>query len=319
MDSKNKVEQLKNNIKQQLSSLINKDYVYLDLPYHNNIGDSLIWKGTLSFLKHIPFKCLYSTNYSNYQDKRMDSFSLILFHGGGNFGDLYPLLNEFRKKVIAAHPKQEILILPQTVFYKEKSHLLEDADFYNKYSNITICARDKLSYSILRQYFVNNRILLVPDMAFCINLNTDTDKRTGRVLYLKRNDIERININTSLFPRNVEIHDWPVLEKEPLLNKSCRYLSMIFEKSDSILKLHLSALLEDFLWKKILKSYNIKRGIDFLSSYDKIYTSRLHVAILGILLNKPRIYLLDNNYGKLRSFYETWLSDLDSVEYLVND
>ena len=34
-----------------LLPLINEDYVLLDLPYHSNIGDILIWQGELELLK----------------------------------------------------------------------------------------------------------------------------------------------------------------------------------------------------------------------------------------------------------------------------
>ena len=36
-------------IESTLSPLIDGDYVYWDLPYHINIGDTLIWQGTLDF------------------------------------------------------------------------------------------------------------------------------------------------------------------------------------------------------------------------------------------------------------------------------
>lgn len=29
----------------------------MDLPYHENIGDTLIWQGKMEFLKKLPHKC----------------------------------------------------------------------------------------------------------------------------------------------------------------------------------------------------------------------------------------------------------------------
>lgn len=40
-----------------LTPLIDNDYVYLDLPYYENLGDLLIWEGTLNFLKETGHKC----------------------------------------------------------------------------------------------------------------------------------------------------------------------------------------------------------------------------------------------------------------------
>lgn len=59
----------------------------------------------------------------------------------------------------------------------------------------------------------------------------------------------------------------------------------------------------------------IKMGIDFFSKYDAIYTTRLHGLILAILMNK-KIYLLDNNYGKIKNFYNTWLKDFEGITIL---
>ena len=59
----------------------------------------------------------------------------------------------------------------------------------------------------------------------------------------------------------------------------------------------------------------IAQGVEFVSQYKNIYTTRLHVAILSILLNKP-FFFFDNSYGKNSSFFDTWLFDLDNVEFI---
>ena len=40
--------------------------------------------------------------------------------------------------------------------------------------------------------------------------------------------------------------------------------------------------------------------MDMVSRFDRIYTNRLHVAIMSLLLNK-KTYVSDNSYGKLKS------------------
>ena len=60
----------------------------------------------------------------------------------------------------------------------------------------------------------------------------------------------------------------------------------------------------------------IAQGVKFVSQYKNIYTTRLHVAILSILLNKP-FFFFDNSYGKNSSFFDTWLFDLDNVEFIA--
>lgn len=321
MDSEEKILQLRAILKETVTPLIDRDYVYLDLPYYFNIGDTLIWEGTRSFLKTIPYKCLYTTNYSNYNDSKVDKSSIILFQGGGNFGDLYPELNNFRKEVILKHPDQKVIILPQTVTYQDKKNLLKDAEFYKDYPNVTICARDKVSYGILKEYFVNNKILLLPDMAFFIDIDERFRKRIipGKTLYLKRTDKEFVDLYKDIIPNNAEIHDWPTFEPNiyiRLCYSVCRRISGFLRKIDAIAQTSLAAKYDDYVWQNILRIFNVRLGYNFLAPYEIIYTTRLHVLILSILLRKSHINILDNKYGKLSSFYQTWLSDLSSIRYL---
>lgn len=62
MNIKEKKEQLMDLISSNLTPLIDNDYVYLDLPYYNNLGDTLIWEGTKNFLKALRYRCLYATD-----------------------------------------------------------------------------------------------------------------------------------------------------------------------------------------------------------------------------------------------------------------
>lgn len=55
-----KKQQLMNIIKQELTSYIDNDYVFFDLPYYNNLGDTLIWEGTKCFLKTLSHTDAYT-------------------------------------------------------------------------------------------------------------------------------------------------------------------------------------------------------------------------------------------------------------------
>ena len=59
----------------------------------------------------------------------------------------------------------------------------------------------------------------------------------------------------------------------------------------------------------------IREGVKQISQYENIYSTRLHAAILSVLLEKQFV-LFDNSYGKNSSFYETWLNDLDDVKFI---
>ena len=78
-----KCRQLKFYIEKQLIPLIKNDYVLWDLPYHENIGDMLIWRGELAFLKQIPYKKIDSCSLFTYKRNYLSDKTVILLNGGG--------------------------------------------------------------------------------------------------------------------------------------------------------------------------------------------------------------------------------------------
>lgn len=306
-----KVQELRQIINQQLLPLINNDYIYVDLPYYENLGDTLIWEGTLNFMKQIPFKCLYSTNFEYYKRPTLDKNVVIVLQGGGNWGDLWVVHHEFRKRVIMDFPENPIVVLPQSVFYQDKANLKKDIEFYNFYPNITICVRDKKSYDILSDN-LNNQIRLVPDMAFFVNTSSYKLKSVvnNRILFAKRNDKEiRDDMDLSILPANAEIHDWPTLEVFPEYQKKLEKICRFFCKIDNLFSINTVSYVTDWYWKHVIRPYNVKTAIRFVDNYSVIYSTRLHISILAILLNKE-LYVLDNNYSKTKNYFDTWLSDI---------
>src|SRR5690606_6141637 len=111
----------------RLSPLIDRDFVYLDLPYHDNIGDTLIWEGTRHFIQHLPFRCRYSSAIETFKASQIKPNDIILLHGGGNFGDLWYKHQQFRLDILAQYKDHRIILLPQTVYYQDKEQLEQDA------------------------------------------------------------------------------------------------------------------------------------------------------------------------------------------------
>ena len=186
-----KVAQLKEIIDSNLRDLIDDDYLLLDLPYYQNIGDTLIWAGELEFLQTFRYRCLNKgfryTNTSHVTDS-----TLILMQGGGNFGDLWRQHQEYRLSVIEKYARNKILIFPVTVGYESMETMKYDAAHMARHPNLTICVRDVVSYQLLKSNFKNN-ILLVPDMAFYIpaeKLNRFRLPEIDKILLLKRTDKE---------------------------------------------------------------------------------------------------------------------------------
>lgn len=312
MKATEKIPQLKKIIAELLTPLINSDYVLLDVPYYTNIGDTLIWEGTREFLKTLPYKCLYTASVETYKYRPLPKDTVILLQGGGNFGDLWRRHQEFRQDVIKAYPNNRIIILPQTVFYNDDSVFAEDAKMLNSHKDLHICARDTKSLDYLKKALSCN-LLLVPDMAFCISqktLDRYKQKETDKALFLKRNDQELCEYDFSSYiaekVEQLHIGDWPTMEKE---FKTKVYLDKLVFHKEQLKRI------PDIYADLVFRPHQVKKGVEFVSQYKKVYTTRLHVAILSVLLDK-KIVFFDNSYGKNRSFYETWLKDVEKLTFV---
>jgi exopolysaccharide biosynthesis predicted pyruvyltransferase EpsI len=320
--NQNNLLELREIVYRSLDPIILKDYCLLDVPNHFNIGDHLICEGEFAYLRRLPFKRQYMASLTYCDFKRIPPDGLILLHGGGNFGDLWRWQQNFKIRVIDTFPKSKIIFFPQTVYYKDSNLLRKDAEIFNQHPDLTICARDTKSFEILKEHFTNSTILLVPDMAFCLDLekynnNTETDK----ILILKRQDRElnqsfdekalKDRIHTH---KKIEVSDWPSME--PNIGTKMRGAVSRVENIIS------NVLVKKPGFKNIINhSYGFKRrdlskwymlqGINFINNYDEIYTTRLHGYILSMLLDK-KVNLIDNSYGKNSTFYNTWMKEFEN-------
>ncbi|WP_417784510.1 polysaccharide pyruvyl transferase family protein [Tenacibaculum sp.] len=322
-----KINNLKQLIHNSLTPLINNDYVLLDVPNHRNIGDNLIWKGEKEFLKTIPFKEKYSCNHYTFEKKYISEKDVILMHGGGNFGDIYPSAQNFRLKVLELFPNNKIIFLPQTIFFKNKEILKTQSIKLKEHKNLYICVRDKKSQKLLSEFGIVDNVLLLPDMAFCLDLRNFIDEnKKNKSLYLKRTDSE---FNTELDEgkilnflgrdKIIDIKDWPSYSNNLKINRWLVRRDVYKSKlSKLLIKIPLikRAINPEYGMnsKGNLEKYIIS-GITFINGYDNICTTRLHGFILSILLNKE-VAIVDNSYGKNKEYFDTWLSDFEKIKFI---
>ena len=311
-----KIEVLRQLLETRLLPLIDSDYVFLDLPYHPNVGDTLIAFAAKHILERSPYHCFYWSSGYTFDDRLISPETLIIFNGGGNFGDLWKSFTDFRNRVILEHPNNRFLILPQSVCYRDEKNLEEDIKVYSSCGQrMIICARDKESYEFLKNNFKNNTVLLVPDLAFYTDKSILKPKTgRGRVLFLRRRDAEYVpSAKYDIVPNSAEIHDWPTMER--FMRIHWKYLRLIELRRKGLWYPKLFLHMEDKIWQKIILPYYLHNGIKFVNRYDVIYTTRLHVAILGVLLNK-QVCFFDNSYGKNSALYNTWLKDSPNITFV---
>lgn len=193
-----------------LLPLVTKRCVILDAPYYNNVGDVLIYEGMEQFIAKHGIQCLYRSSNETFEYRLLDEDVCVFLVGGGNFGDLWRGLQEFRNRIISLYPNNRIIVFPQSVYYDSSELLQSDAQMLSEHSNLYLCARDKQSYELLKSHFAANNILLLPDMALYVNYNVYPQSVGHGTLFLQREDKEAIPTNGFIIPEDADVTDWPM-------------------------------------------------------------------------------------------------------------
>jgi pyruvyl transferase EpsO len=136
---------------------------YVDIPVHGNVGDLLIMLGTLRFFERYKINVEIKTAYFTYRTQWTRQKDVVVFQGGGNFGDLYPGSQQARQAVIQELPKNRIIILPQTIHFRSKDTYDECCKLFSQHTDLHICVRDRQSYELALP--MSRHVYLLPDMA----------------------------------------------------------------------------------------------------------------------------------------------------------
>lgn len=314
MNIQRKLAQLRWIIANKLTPLIDRDYRLLEIPDYPNIGDVLIFQGELNFLASIPYRCNGMSTMMSFAARlpKISEDELLIFSGGGFFGDIWPAGPAFKKKIFNRYPRNPKLILPQSVCFRDMSKLRESVELYSK-ANVLICLRDRQSYEFVKKHF-RNPAYLVPDMAFAADLNAwESHEEIGnRDLMILRDDDE-LGTDPSILrlqlKEGVCVSDWPSFKCHDEVEAKLHLLQE---------RLPESAEEYDEYVKTTYRNRMMALGCSFINPYRKVYSTRLHGGILGLLKNK-QVSFIDNVYGKISSLYETWLRDCDCVAMLSHE
>ncbi len=166
----------------------------LDFPNHSNVGDSAIWLGEKTYLRDIGASVAYTcdiTTFSKDQLIRKVGNGVILLSGGGSLGDLWPQYQRFREKIIGLFPDNQIVQMPQSIYFKEIENLKQAREVFNRHPHLTLLLRDEKSFEFARNEF-KVRSLLCPDMAFALGVLRRSERPKKQIVLLKRTDIESV-------------------------------------------------------------------------------------------------------------------------------
>jgi pyruvyl transferase EpsO len=302
-----------------LEGLIPRDrpYALIDFPHAPNVGDSLIWLGTLEWLRRSGYgkPCYTSSNYTFSVPalRRMIGDGTIVLSGGGNFGDLYPPHQALREAVLDAFPDRPIVQLPQTIHFESRATLGRSRAVIAKHPRLTVLVRDLESRETAARDF-GLAAPLCPDMAFCLESLHPPVRRGKEILWMRRQDKESAGQGVEPVPHGVRAVEWlddwhtPLLAMNLLLARQLRYRKSLRPWLQGML----SATYEPVARQRV------ERGCKIFGDGRFIITDRLHGHILAILMGIPHV-VLDNTYGKVRHFHECWTSDSKLAQWCESE
>ena len=274
-------------------------------PIHPNIGDSAIVLAEIAFLKRIlprELELVEVTDDSLRRNKKLLLEGIrkteklpILWHGGGNMGDLWLGQEQLRRDAFASFGNRRIISFQQTVYYSdtEKGRKLaeESIPYYNGKPGLTLTARERRSYEIMKALYPDTDLNLMPDIVLSTNIDEFGVKPQTRhgVLMCLRNDVEKKVCDAF----------WDDLKAElERLGETYRVTDM---GADSIITAENRA---EIVREKMQEFRGAKLAI----------TDRLHGMVFAALTDTPCIVFGNYNH-KVKSTFD-WISYLPYIRYV---
>lgn len=276
-----------------------KCYFFLAADY-GNLGDVAITYAQTEFLSErfpnaeiieIPISKTFAGIKAIKRIVKKDDIITIV--GGGNMGDMYDDIEFLRQLVIKSFKNNRIISFPQTLDFSKtlsgKIALIKAKRIYSSHPNLTILARESVSYYSMKRYFCKNEIILVPDIVMTLDERRPGESRKGVILCL-RNDSEK------KFDVWNEIVD--LLESNGI---EYRNYDTHISRGNLSRKERLSELHK--IWTAFSRS-------------ELVITDRLHGMIFAFITGTPAIVLPNSNF-KIQACYE-WIKDCGYIRLLEN-
>jgi len=280
----------------------NKQRIFIfGTPKHGNLGDHAIAYAEKKLVEDYMFNYNIIEIVTDDINKHMKALrkgvnrnDILLFCGGGNLGDEYLWEEEARRRIISKFPKNNIIIFPQTIYFKKNKLGLKQFEvtrrIYNKHRNLTIVAREKVSFDLMKQAFQNNNVILTPDIVMYLNKTDLTIERKGALLCI-RGDKESTLTN----------------EKKIRINSIVQNYYEKISTTDTV-ENHI------ILSEQREEELNLKFS-EFKKS-ELVITDRLHGMVFAAITSTPCIVIGNYNH-KVKGTYE-WLKHLSYIKFVEN-
>jgi len=258
----------------------------LDFPDHGNVGDSAIWVGEILALQELGVRIAYVGNFLSFDPRilreRMPE-GVILIHGGGNFGTIWPECQAHRETVLEQFRDYCVVQLPQSIHYADAASLERTRRLIAAHPDFTLLVRDEPSRR-LSQDELGARTVLCCDSAFFLHDRLRRAEPSVDILALARTDKERVTEGLQALlertGRSFEIADW----LDDPMTTSRRLAARIWPRAHGRLTRvpgffrALRAAWDAAAWARV------ERGARLLARGRVVLTDRLHAHILCTML-----------------------------------
>lgn len=284
---------------QELNARRNKYIIIFGSPIHGNLGDHAISCAERVFIeKHFP-ECgvvevsslSYCYSPSDYQ-KVISPDDILMITGGGFLGDLWENEDIFVKNVIQSFPNNSIIVMPQSVFFRNEEKLFETQRFLSNYPNLFLFAREVNSFQLFCNLYEKKRVFLVPDMVLSLERKTDQHLLRNGILLCFRRDKEK-TMHSSL---------------EKLICDSILSNSIKYRYIDTV---------DPRIISFKARNKQLNKKLDAFSKAELVITDRLHGMIFSVITHTPCI-AIDNLSRKVSGVYE-WIKALPYVKIINSD
>lgn len=264
-------------------------------PEHGNLGDQALAKSETDLLGNNNIKYIELTGRYLTELKRQDCLHImngrkILINGGGFLGTLWFDSELLLRDIVKSNPKSKIVCFPNTIYYEDtewgNSELQKSIEIYNAHKNLTIYAREKISYEKMKAIYKN--VELAPDMVLSLNKSDNSYLREYCLVCL-RNDIEK-TLNDE---QKKDIHHQAI----NIFGNKVVYTDMCTNYGISIdaREAELQKKFEEFARAKL------------------VITDRLHGMIFSAITGTPCI-VVNSKSPKIKGCYE-WIKELEYIKF----
>lgn len=274
-------------------------FIFLAADY-GNLGDVAITYAQHKFLKtsfpdytvtEIPIsKTLKGLEYVRRIIKEDDIITTV---GGGNMGDLYEQIENFRQLTFEYFPNNCTISFPQTADFSNNSigikKLKEAKRIYSSHRKLILLAREFKTAAFFKKHFPEVTSLLVPDIVMSLDRTVPSYNRLGGLICLRADKERKLNQQQQDSIVDLVKNEFGRIQ----------YRDTHIGTKEMPLKTRVNELFK--IWEDFKKA-------------ELVITDRLHGMIFCFITNTPVIVLLNNNH-KVETSYE-WIKYATNIRLI---